>query len=94
MRVHLRETWVKLSVELGDLEMTVRDVLSLSVGDTLHLDRVVGEALPLHVEGVPKYLALPGHQSGKHAVKMLQPIGGSNARKTGRGQFVMGGEDG
>ena len=59
---------VDVGVALGRRSMTVRDLLALGVGDTLHFDRLstaIGS-----VQGVPKFVGHPGIQSGRKAFRI------------------------
>jgi flagellar motor switch protein FliM len=77
---HLQETPVAVSVELGNIAVTVKDVLNLNVGDMLALNNAADGLLPVNVEGVVKFLAQPGRTSGKKAVRIAQVVG-TNAPK-------------
>jgi flagellar motor switch protein FliM len=72
---HLYETPVTVSVELGNVAVTVQDVVNLNVGDMLALNNAADGLLPVNVEGVPKFLAKPGRTSGKKAVRVDQVLG-------------------
>ena len=67
---HLKETPVTVTAELGNLQMTVQDIMNLHVGDVLTLDPSPGDLLSLKVEGIPKFLCEPGQYKGMRAVKM------------------------
>jgi flagellar motor switch protein FliM len=66
----LEESKVDLQVNLGEAELTMREVLSLKVGDTIQLDSFVDEPLELQVEGMPKYLVRMGISSGQQSVQV------------------------
>jgi flagellar motor switch protein FliM len=68
--IHLKEAPVAVCAELGDLQMTVKDVMNLRVGDVLTLDRSPGDLLRVKIEGVPKFLCEPGEYKGMRAVKL------------------------
>jgi flagellar motor switch protein FliN/FliY len=44
---------LKVTVELGRTEMTVRDVLSLGLGSIIELNKVAGEPVDILVNGRP-----------------------------------------
>jgi flagellar motor switch protein FliN/FliY len=41
-----------VTVQLGETEMTIRELLSLSPGSILELDRIAGESIDLFVNGI------------------------------------------
>ena len=45
----LMDVWVKLSVELGSCQMSMRDVLQLNVGSVVQLDKVADAPVDLYV---------------------------------------------
>ena len=49
----LENIGVKLSVEVGRTELTIRDLLRLSVGSVIELDRLAGDPLDVLVNGTP-----------------------------------------
>ncbi len=69
---HVLDAPVTLSVELGGAGLTVQDILNLEVGHLLGLDQAVDGLLLVKVEGVPKFLAHPGHANGKKAVRVAR----------------------
>jgi flagellar motor switch protein FliM len=71
---HLVKTNISLSVELGTRPMAIGDILNLKVGDTLELDRSAGDSIPVKVEGIPKFLAYPGHSNSRRAVQVLRRV--------------------
>ncbi|GGW21449.1 flagellar motor switch protein FliN [Gemmobacter lanyuensis] len=44
---------VKLTVEVGRAELTIRDLLRLSEGSVIELDRLAGDPLDVLVNGTP-----------------------------------------
>jgi flagellar motor switch protein FliM len=70
----LREVEVDLVVELGKGHMTGRELLHVSVDDTILLDQDVDEPLLVKVEGVSKYRAFAGTSKGIHVVKIHHEI--------------------
>ena len=49
------EVGLNMSVELGGTALSIRDLMSLAVGDVVTLDRRAGDALTAPVEGIPKF---------------------------------------
>ena len=64
-------TEVVLSADLGDLEMTTRQVLALRAGDVLHLSTRGEDALPIRVEGTAVMTGVAGVSRGRNAVRIL-----------------------
>lgn len=59
-----------VSIELGTSNITVSDLLHLSVGDVIQLDKKVDDPLIAIVGNVPKYHVVPGQVKGKLAVQV------------------------
>lgn len=49
----LENIGVKLTVEVGRAELTIRDLLRLSEGSVIELDRLAGDPLDVLVNGTP-----------------------------------------
>lgn len=62
---------LNMSINLGETELTLRDLLTLQVGDVVSLDRRRGQPFVAPVEGVPKF---PG-QIGTHGLSLAFQIG-------------------
>ncbi|MFH1035768.1 MAG: flagellar motor switch protein FliM [Pseudomonadota bacterium] len=69
-REQLKESQVDVTVELGRAMVRSGDLLNLSVGDVLALDKDVNEALVAMVEGVPKFRGRAGMHRGNKAFKV------------------------
>lgn len=61
---------VELTVELGEALITMDDLLSLSSGDTIILNRDCQSELNVKVEGIDKFSAVPGAQHGNKAIRI------------------------
>lgn len=62
---------VNVSAELGSVEMNVRNLITLKVGDVIPLDKArPGEAV-LKVEGVAKMRVMPGVYRGRKALRIV-----------------------
>lgn len=62
---------VQVSAELGSVEMSVRQLIDLKVGDVIPLERArPGEAI-LKVEGVAKLKVMPGVYRGRKALRII-----------------------
>ncbi|MCF6093828.1 flagellar motor switch protein FliM [Microaerobacter geothermalis] len=65
---------VPLVVELGNSTISIREFLSLDVGDVIQLEREVDEALLVKVGTRPKFFAKPGTSKGRLAVQIEEVI--------------------
>ncbi|HTF99344.1 MAG TPA: flagellar motor switch protein FliM [Nitrospirota bacterium] len=66
----LMSSSVDLVAELGTLWLTCSDLMSLKEGDVLMINKCSSDEMQLAVEGVPKFLALPGNSRGNQAVRI------------------------
>ncbi len=66
----LYETSVNLSVQLGSMEILIKDVMDFEVGNIINLGKSIDSKLIINVEGVPKYEAKPGVSRGNQSVKV------------------------
>lgn len=68
---------VDFVVELGSATISAGDVMELTVGDIIPLDRRTDDLLPVIVAGERKYMAAPGVHRGNNAIlikkKVLDP---------------------
>lgn len=65
---------MKTSVLLGNVELSVRDLLELRTGDVLRLDSLVTDPLIVCVEGIPKFKGRPGTLKNKVAINIIDTI--------------------
>jgi len=70
IRTNLNKVSVELTALAGQSTITVRDFLSLQVGDVITLDNVVGEDMLLMVENSPKFKVQPGIVGNHMAVQV------------------------
>lgn len=68
----LENTYVKLSVEVGNTEITVADFLELKDNDILVLNKSIREPYIGRVQGVPKFTGVPGVSNKKYCLKVEQ----------------------
>jgi len=61
---------LELSIELGNATISLRELLDLSVGDTIMLDKPNTSELTVKVEGVPKFQGIPGIRHGNKAFQI------------------------
>ena len=66
----VRDAEVGISVELGRRQISIRDLLSLKIGDTLLLDKQASEPLVANVEGVPKFVGKAGVYGTNKAIQI------------------------
>ena len=74
------EAPLNLSVEMGNAAITLRELLDLAPGDTIMLDKPCSSELAVKVEGVQKYLGVPGIRHGNKALQIskIYDKGGSS----------------
>lgn len=70
----LHETPVNLTAELGKTRQTVRDLIHLQVEDVIYLNTGPNDPVLLKVDGIPKYLGIPGVIKGNRAVEISKVI--------------------
>ncbi|MEW6379313.1 MAG: flagellar motor switch protein FliM [bacterium] len=63
-----------VTVELGKKNVTVRDLLSMKIGDVILLNQFIGDELMVYVEGVPKFKGYPGHYKGNNALSITSVL--------------------
>ncbi len=65
---------VDIVVELGKANLRSREVIELKKGDVIPLDRFASDSLFVLVEGMPKFLCVPGISKGSQAVQISHVI--------------------
>ncbi len=63
-----------VNVELGRSQITISDLLQLSIGDVIQLDKKTEDPLTLSVGNQPKYYVQPGQVKGKIAVQITEAM--------------------
>jgi len=63
---------VELKVELGRTRLKGRDLLSLSIGDIIPLNKFLADDLNVLVAGVIKYKGQPGTFHGNNAIQIVK----------------------
>jgi flagellar motor switch protein FliM len=61
---------LNISVEMGNAGISLRELLDLAPGDTIMLDKACSSEMTIKVEGVPKYLGVPGIHHGNKAIQI------------------------
>ncbi len=71
---NVTHTDVELVARLGKAHITGGELMNLDIGDMIQLDTSVDDPLPVFIQGLPKFLALPGLYRGQRAVKIEQLV--------------------
>lgn len=66
----LHDSKVPVKVELGETEITMREILALKPGDVIQLNHYVADPLPIDVEGMTKFFGRMGTSSGMQAIQV------------------------
>ncbi len=91
LRERLTGASVEVTAELGSIEMSSREFLSLSVGDTITLNNDVGGELSIMLEGIQKFKGVPGVVKGNKAVQLTNKVHrhGGKAVEAAQGEKKM-----
>jgi flagellar motor switch protein FliM len=79
----LRDAPLELAVEVGSATVPVATILEMREGDTLLLERRSGGALPLLVDGHPRFWCRPGIVANQVAVRISEVIAVEEPDKDG-----------
>ncbi len=71
---HLEEANVLVAAELGGATVLLKEILGLQVGEEIWLDGRADGLIPVKVEGMTKFLALPGQYNGRNAVRVMKTV--------------------
>ena len=74
MQKKLERTLVPLMVELGKINVTVGEMLDLTVGDVIRLDSKVNEELPIIIGQHQKFKCKPGSSNNRIAVQITKIV--------------------
>lgn len=74
IRSQLFDTNVNVRVNLGESEITLKELMSLKVGDVIPLDQDSKGEFNVEIENVPKFKAFYGIHHGTVAVQVTRPI--------------------
>ena len=74
MKEALKQTNARISVELGRMAVTFKDIMNFEVGNILNLGKSISDDLIIEVEGAPKFRGKPGFSRGNQAVKLTGTI--------------------
>ncbi len=70
----VRTTDSELVVNLGEIDSNLEDILSLAVGDILHLPQGVDSPLSVRIEGQNSWLGDAGRVGQHRAIKLIQQL--------------------
>ena len=70
----LDKTMVDLVVEVGEVQITIREFMTLGFGDVLQLGTKVKDDLPCKIGNNPKFYCRPGTSGKKMAVQITQIV--------------------
>lgn len=70
LKKSLNDTKLNLSVELGSMVVTLKDIMNFEIGNVINLGKSVQKNFTVKVEGTPKFLGKPGISRGNQAVKI------------------------
>lgn len=65
---------VHLTAEIGRVELLVRDLMGLEVGNIISLTTAVSDELVIKVEDIPKYMGTPGVSRGAQSIKLTRTL--------------------
>lgn len=65
---------VTVSADVGTLQLTFSDLMSLQEGDVLTLDKSTTDELTVNVEEVPKFKGRPGYSRGSQAIRVTKVL--------------------
>ncbi|MBO6575796.1 MAG: flagellar motor switch protein FliM [Rhodothermales bacterium] len=70
----LRKTEVEVKAELGRTHLSIQDILDLSEGDVVALDRKISEPIHVVVGNIPQFRAMVGRAGTRKALRVLEVI--------------------
>lgn len=69
----LRQATVEVKVNLGETEISLKDLMSLKVGEVISLNQDANGEFPIQVEGIKKFRGHYGVSHGSVAVQITRP---------------------
>jgi len=79
----LVKTKLDLKVELGEVKITGKQLISLRQGDVIFLKNGPSDEFPIFIEGKQKLRGTPGSMKGNKAIQVMNDI---NTRRLGNGR--------
>jgi flagellar motor switch protein FliM len=74
IRNKIQNAEVELNVKLGTTELKSRDLINLSVGDIIPLNKFTADDLDIYIGGTKKYTGQPGTFHGNNAIQITSLI--------------------
>ncbi len=71
---NVAHTPVEVLVQLGKTQITGRELLNLDIGDIIQLDTAVDDLLPILIQGLPKFMGVPGLYKGQKAIRVERQL--------------------
>ncbi|RMF59892.1 MAG: flagellar motor switch protein FliM [Calditrichaeota bacterium] len=71
---NLQKTKIEIRTELGKCQLTVKELLGLSEGDVLCLDRTIDNPLPVYVQDRLKFYGRAGTVDGRMAIQITNNV--------------------
>lgn len=71
---HIGQARVPVVVEFGQINLTMRALRDLEVGDCIALDQSLSDMVTVRVAGVPKFLGRPGTRNRRIAVQVQEVL--------------------
>jgi flagellar motor switch protein FliM len=70
----LMDSYVELVAEIGNVELTFEEIVNLEVGNVISLGKPVSDGLLVRIEGLPKFIGMPGYSKGNQALKITDVL--------------------
>ena len=70
----LNDSYIKLTGEIGEIELTVGEILDLKVGDVISIGKPVSDEFDITVENVLKFKGTPCLSRGSQAIKITNIV--------------------
>ena len=74
MKTNIKTTDITISSYFNTTEATVRDIMSLHIGDVIQLQHKIGDPLTVKYQEVTKYKASLGKFKNKLAIKLIDAV--------------------
>lgn len=71
---YLMQAGLDIAVELGQTQISGKELLNLQKGDVIRLNHFSSDPLTASVEGIPKYRVEPGYHKGNMACRITELI--------------------
>ncbi len=82
MNEHIKDAVARLTVKLGETEMTVGDLITLQEGDIIPLTQEASGEVSLLVEGIEKMKCLIGVHKGNRAIQITELVSNGRFKKS------------